>query len=79
MNGESSSSPPRRASRRNGGKCPICGAPSQAAARPFCSARCAQIDLGRWLQGSYRIPTQERPPEPGEDDPRDSGLYEEED
>ncbi len=60
----------RRAARREGGKCPICGAPAQAAARPFCSTRCAEIDLGRWLQGSYRIPTNERPPE-GESAPEE--------
>jgi endogenous inhibitor of DNA gyrase (YacG/DUF329 family) len=29
--------------------------------RPFCSARCAQIDLGRWLKGNYSIPTDEGP------------------
>ena len=53
----------RRAARGEGGKCPICGAPSQQATRPFCSARCNEIDLGRWLKGSYRIPTDERPAE----------------
>jgi endogenous inhibitor of DNA gyrase (YacG/DUF329 family) len=46
--------------------CPICGKPSVAANRPFCSARCAQIDLGRWLKGSYSIPTDDRPDEPDE-------------
>jgi len=35
--------------------------------RPFCSARCAQIDLGRWLKGNYRIPTEEDPDE-GDDE-----------
>lgn len=29
--------------------------------RPFCSARCAEVDLGRWLKGTYRIPTEEEP------------------
>lgn len=70
MNRDPSSSAPRRASRRKVGKCPICGAPAQAAARPFCSTRCAEIDLGRWLQGSYRIPTNERAPE-GESAPEE--------
>ncbi len=37
-------------------RCPICNRPSQAASRPFCSPRCAQVDLGRWLTGSYAIP-----------------------
>ncbi|MEX0923380.1 MAG: DNA gyrase inhibitor YacG [Rhodovibrionaceae bacterium] len=72
MSGDPSSPAPRRARRRNGGKCPTCGAASQLATRPFCSTRCAEVDLGRWLQGSYRIPTQERPsegePAPEEDE-----------
>ena len=37
-------------------KCPICGAVANNVARPFCSARCADIDLGRWFQGKYAIP-----------------------
>jgi len=36
--------------------CAICGKPALARYRPFCSARCADIDLGRWLKGSYVIP-----------------------
>ncbi|WP_423794453.1 DNA gyrase inhibitor YacG [Methylobacterium durans] len=36
--------------------CPICGRPSEAAFTPFCSARCADIDLGRWLSDRYVIP-----------------------
>jgi len=38
-----------------GGACPICGKPSVHAVRPFCSARCADIDLGRWVSGAYVI------------------------
>ncbi|GEP03704.1 DNA gyrase inhibitor YacG [Methylobacterium oxalidis] len=37
--------------------CPICGRPSEPAVAPFCSARCADIDLGRWLSDRYVIPT----------------------
>lgn len=37
-------------------KCPVCGKPSQAEFRPFCSKRCADVDLGRWFSGDYRIP-----------------------
>ncbi len=37
--------------------CPTCGAPADPVARPFCSKRCADIDLGRWLKGEYSIPT----------------------
>lgn len=37
-------------------KCPICKKPSDEAAKPFCSKRCSDIDLGRWLKGNYAIP-----------------------
>jgi endogenous inhibitor of DNA gyrase (YacG/DUF329 family) len=36
--------------------CPICGKPQSAATRPFCSSRCRDVDLNRWLKGSYVIP-----------------------
>ncbi len=36
--------------------CPICGKPRDPAHRPFCSHRCAQVDLGRWLTGQYVVP-----------------------
>ena len=36
-------------------KCPICGKPVDPAHRPFCSGRCADVDLNRWLTGSYVI------------------------
>lgn len=35
--------------------CPICNKPVEAKYRPFCSRRCADIDLGRWLNEGYRI------------------------
>ena len=38
------------------GKCPICARPTDQAFRPFCSRRCADVDLARWLRGSYAIP-----------------------
>lgn len=41
--------------------CPICGRPAVAGLRPFCSQRCAMIDLGRWLGGGYRVPAEEAP------------------
>ena len=41
--------------------CPVCGRPRVAKYRPFCSSRCTRRDLGHWLQGSYRIPTNEEP------------------
>lgn len=37
------------------GRCPICGDPTEHAFRPFCSRRCANIDLSRWLTGAYAI------------------------
>jgi endogenous inhibitor of DNA gyrase (YacG/DUF329 family) len=52
--------------------CPICGKPSVPAYRPFCSARCADVDLGRWLKGNYAIPAEEEvdeeKPEDGDSD-----------
>ena len=37
-------------------RCPICGKPANEATRPFCSSRCRNVDLNRWLSGSYVIP-----------------------
>lgn len=37
------------------GRCPICGAKTETAFRPFCSARCRDVDLARWLGGGYAI------------------------
>jgi hypothetical protein len=37
-------------------KCPICGKPATEASTPFCSERCRDVDLNRWLSGSYVIP-----------------------
>jgi endogenous inhibitor of DNA gyrase (YacG/DUF329 family) len=39
--------------------CPICKAEAVKLHSPFCSRRCAQADLGRWLMGDYAIPTHE--------------------
>lgn len=41
--------------------CPICGEPTHPRYRPFCSKRCADVDLHRWLGGVYRMPTQDVP------------------
>ena len=41
------------------GRCPICGKPSSEAVAPFCSKRCADVDLQRWLAGSYAVPVEE--------------------
>ena len=44
-----------------GKRCPLCGRPAQADFKPFCSRRCADKDLGQWLTGAYRVPTEEAP------------------
>jgi len=46
-----------------GGKCSICEKEAVAAFKPFCSARCKDVDLGRWLDGKYAIPAVEPPDE----------------
>lgn len=50
-------------------RCPICRKPQDPKLRPFCSKRCADIDLGRWLGGGYTIPVIE---EDGGAHPQDS-------
>ena len=50
------------------GSCPICGRPTEATYRPFCSKRCADVDLSRWLGGVYRVETNEAPDDPKKDD-----------
>jgi len=47
-------------------ECPICAKPVVERYRPFCSKRCADVDLARWLGGNYRIPTEEIGPGDGE-------------
>lgn len=39
--------------------CPICGKPTEPRYRPFCSRRCADLDLGKWLTGSYAVPSED--------------------
>jgi endogenous inhibitor of DNA gyrase (YacG/DUF329 family) len=46
--------------------CPICGKAAEAAFQPFCSKRCADIDLKRWLSGVYAVPVKEDEDEDGE-------------
>lgn len=52
---------PIHARRGSVGSCPICDKPAVQAYRPFCSKRCADVDLSRWLHGVYRVPTEEVP------------------
>jgi endogenous inhibitor of DNA gyrase (YacG/DUF329 family) len=46
--------------------CPICGKPAVAEYRPFCSRRCADVDLQRWLSGVYAVPSEEDESGPSE-------------
>jgi endogenous inhibitor of DNA gyrase (YacG/DUF329 family) len=57
-----------------GRRCPICGKPTAEQFRPFCSRRCADVDLNRWLSDVYAVPAKddeeedERPaPKPAND------------
>lgn len=52
--------------RRKKPTCPICGRTPRPEALPFCSKRCADVDLGRWLTGQYVVPG---PPAELDDDP----------
>ena len=52
-------------------KCPVCGRPQDGTLKPFCSKRCADVDLSRWLKGSYAIPAEEDAEDEGEDRPGD--------
>jgi len=54
----------------DGRPCPICTKPAVERFRPFCSKRCADLDLARWLKGDYAIAARETDDEderPGED------------
>jgi uncharacterized protein len=50
--------------------CPICGKPAAESFRPFCSRRCADVDLNRWLSGAYAVPVTA---DEEEDEIRDDG------
>jgi endogenous inhibitor of DNA gyrase (YacG/DUF329 family) len=45
--------------------CPTCGKPAAEKFRPFCSRRCADVDLNRWLSGVYAVPVKEEEDEDG--------------
>jgi endogenous inhibitor of DNA gyrase (YacG/DUF329 family) len=48
-----------------GPKCPICSKPAAGSFRPFCTKRCADVDLNRWLSGVYAVPVKEDDDEDG--------------
>ena len=52
--------------------CPICGKPRDPRYEPFCSKRCADVDLHRWLKGNYVIPGAEPGDEAGEKEERET-------
>jgi endogenous inhibitor of DNA gyrase (YacG/DUF329 family) len=55
--------------------CPVCGNAPAARFRPFCSARCADVDLGRWLTEQYRLPASpDEQEEAGEQRPASDGA-----
>ncbi|MFI5011477.1 MAG: DNA gyrase inhibitor YacG [Hyphomicrobiales bacterium] len=58
-----------KAEEQKRGPCPICGKPSVERHAPFCSRRCGDVDLGRWLKGVYAIPVKE-----AEDDEEEEGA-----
>jgi uncharacterized protein len=45
--------------RRSTPRCPLCGKPRVQRFRPFCSARCRDVDLGRWFDATYAVPAVE--------------------
>lgn len=62
------------------GRCPSCGAATPRSAdnryRPFCSERCALVDLGAWFGGEHRIPGAEAPAaDAGQDEAGDDAEY----
>jgi endogenous inhibitor of DNA gyrase (YacG/DUF329 family) len=54
--GEAGQEAGNAAGKATGKPCPICGKPAVEASRPFCSERCRDVDLNRWLSNSYAIP-----------------------
>jgi endogenous inhibitor of DNA gyrase (YacG/DUF329 family) len=59
------SEPDRKTAAQAAARCPICGKPAGRGFRPFCSARCRDVDLHRWLAGAYAIPATEDSDEDG--------------
>jgi len=50
--------------------CAICGKPQIERFRPFCSRRCADVDLHRWFSGAYAVPVTQDEDEDGEGRPQ---------
>lgn len=60
--------PPKAGERPKAKVCAICGKPRNPRYDPFCSKRCADVDLHRWLKGGYVIPGPKAGETPGEDE-----------
>jgi uncharacterized protein len=60
--------PPANDNASVGSACPICRRPAQLRYKPFCSKRCADVDLNRWLTGKYAIPVEEGSDRPDDGD-----------
>ena len=60
--------PSSRIRNKSSRPCPICGKPRSERYDPFCSKRCADVDLHRWLKGSYVIPGANAEPEPNDEE-----------
>ncbi|MFZ5862213.1 MAG: DNA gyrase inhibitor YacG [Nitrospirota bacterium] len=55
--------------------CPICRTrTADPAHAPFCGARCRDVDMGQWLSGTYRVPSEE-PAQPDASDPSDGAEH----
>ena len=59
---------PAKPANENGAPCPNCGKPSTPAFRPFCSKRCADVDLQRWFTGGYAVPAVENDDGPADEE-----------
>ena len=57
-----------------GDGCPICGKAAAETFAPFCSKRCSNIDLGKWLKGDYSVPVVEMDDLPDEADPSEVDI-----
>lgn len=53
--------------------CPICGEATAKDYRPFCSKRCADLDLAKWLNGSYAVPSQREEDVDADTPPEETG------
>jgi uncharacterized protein len=54
--------------------CPVCGKLSIEQFRPFCSRRCSDVDLNRWLSGVYAVPVVENDDRPDDETPPEQGA-----